>query len=710
MAKQVTQAQREKFVRDVRDAAEAASRATGIDRDVIIAQAANETGWGTSVRGNNYFGIKGKGQTFTTHEEINGKLVKMKQNFRAYESPMDSFMDWAGMMNRMERYEPVRTATTPEAQIAAMGASGYATDSKYASTLRSVVKRVKGMIGAASDVIGLDGQLGVQGGVLGKGRKNSPGAVKALQATLKEAGVYEGEIDGDFGPQTERAVRLAQEAMGVTVDGKWGPASQQAAREIGLVSTPSAPGVSLEARDEAAAARQPVVPSFSEAQAGRTFSAPPRTLTAPKMPALTGSVASDPGASFDISGRLSPVSYHSAPKRVLTAPPGSETGGVDTQLARQTEALKQGWSIQAARQKAGIDPVSVPTPRPNPRYTQSIGANSPLASPSVEKVTPDQRRPDFDFAVGPANAPRKPDFDYAVGPANAPVTGGYASAVHSAPKRTLTSPSQVAQPIAPKRVQTTSIPQNVPMASGASSRPSTPPSVSNTFDILSNRSNFAPQAAPKVLSQQDFNARFGPSQSFASVAAATAPVFSAPKRALTAPAPPAGTLAGYRSTLAAQPAPAPTYQPTSPVAAAPIPRPNPLAAPQVAGATAMPVAPPSAFSKLAPGMIGMAMASSPMGVLGGMARLAAASLGNVNNPRGLGYDAGTAARNAAVARGVQSSDLVGNGASYGRKRSDGSVTGTTSRGTGYTSSNGGRDITIGGRSYKKERSGYSLKV
>jgi hypothetical protein len=133
---------------------------------------------------------------------------------------------------------------------------------------------------------------------------------------------------------------------------------------------------------------------------------------------------------------------------------------------------------------------------------------------------------------------------------------------------------------------------------------------------------------------------------------------------------------------------------------------NPIAGP---APVAAPVAPPSAFRKLAPGLLGIAMASSPMGVFGGMARLAAASLGNANNPRGLGFNQSTLDANNAFS--PARSDMIGNSkASYGRKTSDG-VRGTTSGGTNYTSRNGGRDIDIGGRSYtSRGRGKYSLNV
>jgi hypothetical protein len=220
----------------------------------------------------------------------------------------------------------------------------------------------------------------------------------------------------------------------------------------------------------------------------------------------------------------------------------------------------------------------------------------------------------------------------------------------------------------------------------------------STFDIMSPVSNYTSSPMPKApATKADFDAVFGTPAPLSAVGVSAAPKLSPLPSKTVGYAP--GMAPGQFLNQA------PIYQPTSPMAA-PIPRPNPLLAPQVA---ATPVAqPPSAFSKLAPGMISMAMAGGPLGVLGGFARLAAASLGNVNNPRGLGYDAATAARNAAVAAGVRSSDMIGGnmgGASYGRRQSDGTVTGTTRSGTGYTSSNGGDHISVGGRSYSKNSRG-----
>ena len=98
---------REEFIAMLLPAAIQASQRTGIDPRIIVAQAAQETGWGRSAPGNNYFGIKshgkGGGQTFTTHEVINGKRVKINDSFRQFGSPAESVMGYADFMTQNKR-------------------------------------------------------------------------------------------------------------------------------------------------------------------------------------------------------------------------------------------------------------------------------------------------------------------------------------------------------------------------------------------------------------------------------------------------------------------------------------------------------------------------------------------------------------------------------------------------------------------------------
>ena len=133
------------FIAAITPAAEAAAAKLDIDPKIIIAQSALETGWGKSVKGNSYFGIKAHGSEktveFDTHEEdAAGLMIKQKDSFRAYDSLDASVAGYADFIANNPRYKPMIEAETTEEQIAALGESGYATDSKYGDKLRSIVK------------------------------------------------------------------------------------------------------------------------------------------------------------------------------------------------------------------------------------------------------------------------------------------------------------------------------------------------------------------------------------------------------------------------------------------------------------------------------------------------------------------------------------------------------------------------------------------
>lgn len=118
------------------------SKRTGIDPRLVLAQTALETGYGRSAPNNNFFGIKGPGRTLQTQEFRDGQMRTEDASFRSYENPAQSFDDYASLMLRSSRYEPVRAAQGLEAQIAAMAASGYATDPNYGQKLMSIASKI----------------------------------------------------------------------------------------------------------------------------------------------------------------------------------------------------------------------------------------------------------------------------------------------------------------------------------------------------------------------------------------------------------------------------------------------------------------------------------------------------------------------------------------------------------------------------------------
>jgi flagellar rod assembly protein/muramidase FlgJ len=134
----------EAFVASIAPAAKAVAQELGIDPRIVIAQAALETGWGTSVKGNNLFGIKSHGKQdglmVQTHEVVDGKRIKVRDNFRQYDSYDDSIADYGSFLQQNKRYKPMLQAATLREQVEALGKSGYATDPKYADKVMAIAK------------------------------------------------------------------------------------------------------------------------------------------------------------------------------------------------------------------------------------------------------------------------------------------------------------------------------------------------------------------------------------------------------------------------------------------------------------------------------------------------------------------------------------------------------------------------------------------
>ena len=132
------------FLMRIAPRARAVAAELGIDPRIVMAQAALETGWGKSVKGNNLFGIKshgkGKGLMVMTHEVVDGDRVKLKDSLRAYDSYDDSISDYGEFLRENKRYKPMLEADTLDEQIMALGKSGYATDPEYAKKIADIAK------------------------------------------------------------------------------------------------------------------------------------------------------------------------------------------------------------------------------------------------------------------------------------------------------------------------------------------------------------------------------------------------------------------------------------------------------------------------------------------------------------------------------------------------------------------------------------------
>ena len=134
----------EAFVASIAPTAKAVAEELGIDPRIVIAQAALETGWGTSVKGNNLFGIKSHGKKdglmVQTHEVVDGERIKVRDSFRQYDSYDASIADYGSFLQQNKRYKPMLEAATLREQVEALGKSGYATDPEYANKVMAIAK------------------------------------------------------------------------------------------------------------------------------------------------------------------------------------------------------------------------------------------------------------------------------------------------------------------------------------------------------------------------------------------------------------------------------------------------------------------------------------------------------------------------------------------------------------------------------------------
>jgi flagellar protein FlgJ len=142
------------FQEKLHEHAHAAEQTTGVPAKFMLGQAALETGWGKRMiknadgtSSNNLFGIKagpgwkGKVALATTTEYVNGKPQTRVEKFRAYDTPADSFRDYARLITNNPRYEKV-IANGGDAESFARGLqrAGYATDPNYAAKLTRLIK------------------------------------------------------------------------------------------------------------------------------------------------------------------------------------------------------------------------------------------------------------------------------------------------------------------------------------------------------------------------------------------------------------------------------------------------------------------------------------------------------------------------------------------------------------------------------------------
>lgn len=151
----IDDAQRRKFVEQMLPHARTAALQLGVDERSVLAQAALETGWGTSqpVDGsggsNNLFGIKagagwrGRSVTSDTTEFSGDVAGRESARFRAYGSVAENMNDYVQLLSGSPRYAAaLNTGTDVRAFATALQRGGYATDPRYADKVVAVAAQL----------------------------------------------------------------------------------------------------------------------------------------------------------------------------------------------------------------------------------------------------------------------------------------------------------------------------------------------------------------------------------------------------------------------------------------------------------------------------------------------------------------------------------------------------------------------------------------
>lgn len=154
----------DEFIKQFLPVAKKVEQETGIWYEAQLVQSAVETGWGTRVKGNNYFGIKGKQQLVLTREVHDNPNVKypevksitpfiedgkqqyeyiVKTWFSSYATPIDSFRAYAEFIKTNPRYTKALQQTTVEGYLQEVARAKYATGLNYEQTLLDVLKSVR---------------------------------------------------------------------------------------------------------------------------------------------------------------------------------------------------------------------------------------------------------------------------------------------------------------------------------------------------------------------------------------------------------------------------------------------------------------------------------------------------------------------------------------------------------------------------------------
>lgn len=141
------------FVQQLWPMAKQAADKLGVAPEVLLSQAALETGWGKHVINHpdgrathNMFNIKadsrwnGDSAAVGTVEYRGGVAISEQAHFRSYDSYQQSFDDYVNFLEKNPRYQrALQHSANPERFIEELHKAGYATDPAYADKIKRIM-------------------------------------------------------------------------------------------------------------------------------------------------------------------------------------------------------------------------------------------------------------------------------------------------------------------------------------------------------------------------------------------------------------------------------------------------------------------------------------------------------------------------------------------------------------------------------------------
>lgn len=249
-----TKKQVDNFIKRVAPIAQ--EKASGRDKwslpSVCIAQCCCESAYGTSLKMMNanailgikvgksriHFGTAWKDKAYSTKtkECYDGKTyVNITDMFRAYDSIGDAIEDYYDMLASCSRYKGCLNQTDFRTCITAIKNGGYATSPTYIDTITNIINKYNltqfdSVIVEKNEKLNMTADYNPYPEPTQNVRRGTTGnGAKWVQWCLCRFGLLdEAEIDGVIGPKSECAIKIAQERLGLTIDGIVGKTTRRA--------------------------------------------------------------------------------------------------------------------------------------------------------------------------------------------------------------------------------------------------------------------------------------------------------------------------------------------------------------------------------------------------------------------------------------------------------------------------------------------------